>query len=58
MSYSFNNPCYCCQKSKEGCEDSKKIQDAIYSIHTSTDGSHQGSGAVQMMCVKINSTVK
>lgn len=55
MSYSFNNPCYNCKKSKgeNPCEDAKKIRAAMDSIHQSNDGTHQGAGEVLLMCVRI-----
>jgi hypothetical protein len=56
MSYSFNNPCYLCAKSKDAvnpCKDAEKVQESISKIHCSTDGSHQGSGEVLLMCCKV-----
>lgn len=57
MSYVFIQPCYYCEK-KENCKDTEKIQKAINEIHTTTDGSHLGSGSVILLCTKMISTVK
>lgn len=62
MSYSFNNPCYNCKKNysevngvknENPCKDAEKINSAIYGIHQSGDGSHQGSGEVLLMCTRV-----
>ena len=52
MSYSFNNPCYQCAKNVE-CKDAQKIQESVYQIHNSNDGTHLGSGQILMMCVNL-----
>lgn len=52
MSYSFNNPCYQCAKNAQ-CKDAQKIQEAVYQIHNSNDGTHLGSGQILMMCVNL-----
>jgi hypothetical protein len=63
MSYSFNNPCSNCKKSKievngvvneKPCKDAQKIQEAVSLIHSSNDGSHQGGGEILMMCCRVD----
>lgn len=56
MSYGFNNPCGYCKKSEDkdnSCEDAKKIQEAITTIHLSNDGTHQGCGTITLMCTNL-----
>lgn len=53
MSYSFNNPCFNCEKQGD-CKDAEKIAEAIRAIHMSNDGTHKGSGELLLMCTKVN----
>lgn len=55
MSYSEIAPCWNCGKKgdQEGtgkCTDLLKIQEAMNKIHSTTDGGHQGSGSIILMC--------
>ena len=58
MSYSFNNPCWNCEKlagqNPDGeCKDTEKLREAINRIHCDNDGSHKGSGEILLMCSKV-----
>lgn len=55
MSYSFNDPCWSCQKNiNKTCKDAQTIRDAVNLIHTRTyDQGHQGGGQLLLMCCRI-----
>jgi hypothetical protein len=63
MSYSFNNPCWNCQKHQKHqnidgvenpCKDEETIRNAINDIHQRTfEQGHKGSGEVLLMCSKM-----
>lgn len=60
MSYSFNNPCWNCQKHQNingvenPCKDEETLRLAINDIHNKTfEEGHQGSGEIVLMCSKL-----
>lgn len=57
MSYSFNNPCFNCEK-KEQCTDREKVQEAVNKIHENCcdQGGHLGSGEILLMCTRCRAT--
>ena len=60
MSYSNMNSCWNCQK-KEKCTDHVHVQNAINEIHKnciSKEEGHMGSGAIVIMCSRIDAKDK
>jgi len=62
MSWSFNNPCWNCEKvlteeNPDGCKDAFRIQESINKLHADNDG-HKGCGEIVMSCSNCTSRNK